>query len=206
LWSKPLPSGHRFDLDVTTPSEYLHHSSDLGEFFLSSDSVIPTYDYWESTADLIGQLPVSEVEDFVAVGYTVGGMMVCPQQRGRRQVDHQHGAWDDPGHCRPDGPDSPVHPPVLRRRLQHPTGGGPGRYEQFFRLFGRFRGYVDSFLLQDLVDPDDSVRLFIDFDNFESSGVPTDVATYGRYREASIRFVCARNERIAKWASAKLVT
>ncbi len=43
LWSKPLPGGRLFNLDDTTPGVYLHHRSDLGEFFLSSDSVIPTF-------------------------------------------------------------------------------------------------------------------------------------------------------------------
>ncbi|MDC5696449.1 hypothetical protein OO014_04205 [Intrasporangium calvum] len=81
LWSKPLPNGHRFDLDTTTPWEYLHHRSDLGEFFLSSDSVIPTYDHWQSTAARIARVPPNEVESFVAVGYTIGGMMVFPSNK-----------------------------------------------------------------------------------------------------------------------------
>ncbi len=35
-----------FDLDTTTSGAYLHHRSDLGEFFLASDSVIPTFTRW----------------------------------------------------------------------------------------------------------------------------------------------------------------
>ena len=42
LWSKPFPSGAPFELDVTTPGTYLHHLSELGEFSLSSDAVIPS--------------------------------------------------------------------------------------------------------------------------------------------------------------------
>lgn len=38
LWSKPLPSGAPFELDATFPHTYLHHLSELGEFFLSSDA------------------------------------------------------------------------------------------------------------------------------------------------------------------------
>src|SRR5689334_15891995 len=76
LWSKPLPNGHHLDLDTTTPWSYLHHSSDLGEFFLTSDSIIPTFSYWLSTAELIAKLPTTEVEEFVAIGYTIGGMMI----------------------------------------------------------------------------------------------------------------------------------
>jgi Family of unknown function (DUF6994) len=39
LWSKPLPNGARFDLTESAPPMYLHHRSDIGEFWLSSDSV-----------------------------------------------------------------------------------------------------------------------------------------------------------------------
>ena len=35
-----------FELDVTTPYAYLHHLSELGEFWLSSDAVIPTFTGW----------------------------------------------------------------------------------------------------------------------------------------------------------------
>ena len=34
LWSKPLPSGVPFALSDTSPGDYLHHRSELGEFFL----------------------------------------------------------------------------------------------------------------------------------------------------------------------------
>jgi|SRR5215469_7271039 len=43
LWSKALPSGQLFDLDDTVRGMYLHHGSELGEFFLSSDSVMATF-------------------------------------------------------------------------------------------------------------------------------------------------------------------
>ena len=68
LWSKDLPCGRRFDLDTTTEWEYLHHRSDLGEFFLSSDAVIATYQEWISTRDLIAQMPEGEVDEFETLG------------------------------------------------------------------------------------------------------------------------------------------
>ena len=43
LWSKPLPSGAPFVLDDTTRGVYLHHVSGLGEFFLASDAVVPSF-------------------------------------------------------------------------------------------------------------------------------------------------------------------
>src|SRR5215831_8719262 len=44
LWSKALPSGAQFALDVgASPPYYLRHRSELGGFRLSSDTVVPTY-------------------------------------------------------------------------------------------------------------------------------------------------------------------
>jgi len=59
LWSKPLPSGKPFELDVTTPRAYLHHLSELGEFWLTSDAVIPSWSRWTKMKHIIDQ--ISEV-------------------------------------------------------------------------------------------------------------------------------------------------
>ena len=45
LWSKRLPAGGLFQLDDATPGHYLHHRSAMGEFSLSSDAVIPTFNH-----------------------------------------------------------------------------------------------------------------------------------------------------------------
>ena len=55
LWSKPLPSGASFDLSDTTPGVYLHHRSSLGEFFLPSDTVMPTFTNWQSLKPITEQ-------------------------------------------------------------------------------------------------------------------------------------------------------
>ena len=78
LWSKPLPSGAPFELDVTTPRTYLYHPSELGEFFLSSDAVIPRFSRARELKRIIGQIPEVETEAFNRIGYTIGGMMVFP--------------------------------------------------------------------------------------------------------------------------------
>ena len=46
LWSKSLPNGSIFNLDIKTP-KILHHKSDLGECFLSSDSLAHDYSKWK---------------------------------------------------------------------------------------------------------------------------------------------------------------
>jgi hypothetical protein len=71
------------------------------------------------------------------------------------------------------------------------------RYSEFFALYGDFRGYVDFFLLQDLTTRDYSVKFFLPFENFTTPAVPLNVAQYTEYRQRSINFVQARNQRIA---------
>jgi len=71
------------------------------------------------------------------------------------------------------------------------------RYRNFFDLFGDFGGYVDFFLLQDLVDETRSaVEFFMPFDDFNSPSVPSDLHSYKGYRRLSIEFIEARNRRI----------
>src|SRR5690606_8458976 len=78
LWSKPLPVGPVFALDTHTQYAYLHHHSELGEFWLGSDAVMATFRTWVSAQHLIRTFPPDEIEKFEAAGYTIGGMMIFP--------------------------------------------------------------------------------------------------------------------------------
>jgi hypothetical protein len=87
LWSKPLPSGAPFELDVTTPGVYLHPRSKLvdprsqfGRLGLSSDAVIPSFSRApdKSLKPIFDQIPEADTEEFNRIGYTIGGMMVWP--------------------------------------------------------------------------------------------------------------------------------
>jgi hypothetical protein len=78
LWSKPLPSGAPFGLSDCVRGHYLHHRSPIGEFSLSSDTVIPTFRWHKLVKTQIG---AAELEDFRATVYTIGGMMVFPGNR-----------------------------------------------------------------------------------------------------------------------------
>lgn len=71
------------------------------------------------------------------------------------------------------------------------------RYRDFFALFEDFGGYVDFFLLQDLVTDDCAdVRFFMPFDEFRTASVPEDDATSTEYRRRSMEFIEGRNRRI----------
>lgn len=195
LWSKPLPSGVIFELDDRTPGCYLHHHSSLGEFFLSSDSVVPTYNY---RSDILTLTSTSELEAFDALGYTIGGMMVFPAfQIDRKWTINQargcHGLIADRFDLTLE---------CIRRHYSlcwSPLEAVLARYKDFFTLFSDFQGYVEFFLLQDLVSADGTlVKIAPPFDNFSRSPIPSTPGEYRAYREAMMAFLQARNQRILR--------
>lgn len=86
LWSKALPCGRRFDLTDTVSGVYLHHSSDVGKFFLCSDSIMHTYTRWTSLKHITGLFPEEENEAFRTIAYTIGGYRV---RRSEKSADRQ---------------------------------------------------------------------------------------------------------------------
>jgi hypothetical protein len=195
LWSKRLPSGEPFELAIL--GRYLHHESALGKFTLSSDAVIPTFQWVPHIKSSVAE---AQLKDFNARGYTIGGMMVFPAAQIARQwtVNQARGCnrkirdrFDLTLEC-------------IRRHYcgePSPLCAVLARYERFFKLFEDFRGYVRFFLLQDLVSDDlTAVRFSAPFDNFERSPIPS-VSEYEAYRLASLAFIDARNQRILEEAS-----
>lgn len=78
-------------------------------------------------------------------------------------------------------------------------------HSNFFNLFGDFRGFVDHFLLNDLVDDDtDKIRFYLPFHNFDRDALPASVDEYREIMQRSMDFVKARNERIARYAVTQL--
>jgi hypothetical protein len=195
LWSKPLPDGRFFDLSESTRGVYLHHRSALGEFFLSSDSVMQTFIRWPALKPITDQLSESEHEAFMTIGYTIGAMMVFPGN----QVDRKWTINQARG-CNTSIADRfDLTLECIRRHysgLRSPLSSTISRYTDFFALFDDFRCYVRFFLLDDLVHDDLSVKFFMPFDDFHPPAVPRDVGVYREYRRRSIEFIEARNRRI----------
>jgi hypothetical protein len=163
LWSKPLPGGVCFELNDTTPRVYLHHRSDLGEFWLGSDGMVPTFRYMTR---LIDQISKYELETFLRIGWTIGDFIVFPGNRvkGKMTINGARG-WHPRIRDRFD-----LTVECIRRHYlgeQNPLGKTLTLHRDFFGLFDDFAGYVEFFLLQDLVDESaSSVKFFMPFDNF----------------------------------------
>jgi hypothetical protein len=200
LWSKALPCGIEFDLDATMASGYLHHRSALGEFWLSSDTVIPTYRSWTGPRELVGILhhvDPADLDAFQRIGYSIGAMLVFPGvQIGRQWTINQAR-----GMLRPIGDRLDLTLECIRRHYRgepSPMSEVLTRYGDFFDLFDDFRGYVDFFLLDDLTtNGGSSVTFLLPFDDFRGPALPQDLGQYQTYRLRSVEFVTARNARIA---------
>lgn len=206
LWSKPLPDGTPFLLSTGVAGAYLHHRSSLGEFVLSSDAVIPSFTRAAQISRVIEQVPRAQRDRFNALGYTIGGMMVFPANKigGKMTINGARGC----------------HPRVRDRfdltlecircfygEIPSPLADVLQRYREFFGLFRTFRGYVDFFLLQDLVEPDYSgVQFMLPFEGFVAWPLPDSVASYVEYQANAEEFIARRNHRIAAYASGMIST
>ncbi len=198
LWSKPLPCGVIFALADTKPKVYLHHMSDIGKFNLASDTVIPSFKREKNIAHIIDQIPVNELDAFNSIGYTIGGMMIFPANRigGKMTINGGRGF-----HPRiKDRFDLTVE--CIRRHyfgLTSPLSETLERYTDFFRLFKDFRGYIEFFLLQDIVTNDfTAVKFFKPFEGFDVSPLPATKEEYILYKKLAIEFIMTRNSRIAQ--------
>jgi hypothetical protein len=195
LWNKSLPNGTDFQLLDTTPGVYLHHRSHLGEFWMASDTVIPTFRKERRLLEVFAQIP-DELSEFMRIGYTIGGMMLFPGNRIERKMTINGARGFHP--LIKDRFDLTVE--CIRRHYlgeDSPLASVLERYADFFGLFGNFQEYIEFFLLQDLVTTDfSSVKFFAQFDDFNASPVPAGIDAYRTYQRHATRFIEARNWRI----------
>ena len=147
---------------------------------------------------ITSQFAEQENEEFMTIAYTIGAMMVFPANRinNMQTINGARGF----NQAIADRLDLTLE--CIRRYYldqASPLDKTLARYTDFFRLFDDFRGYVDFFLLQDLVTNNyQSIKFFMPFVNFEPPATPRDVDTYREFRHRSIAFIKARNKRISQ--------
>jgi hypothetical protein len=204
LWSKPLPNGIHFELSDMTSGAYLHHRSELGEFFLASDAVIPSFRKERSMAEVVAKVPEPEWLHFMSATYTMGGMMIFPGNRIDRKMTINGARGFHPSVK--DRFDLTVE--CIRRHYSgqvSPLSAVIERYQDFFGLFADFQAYIRFFLLDDIVAPDGAIRFFHQFEDFgRTSPIPNGADAYKSYRAHALHFVSARNRRIQTWCDANL--
>jgi hypothetical protein len=195
LWSKPLPNGVVFDLQLTAQN-YIVHQSKLGEFAVSSDSVIPSFKKEKRLQAVFQEIPATDIEAFRTLGYTIGGMMIFPSNRvdGKATINGSRGfhplikdRFDLTLEC------------IKRFYINEPSPLSEvlGRYKTFFSLFGNFKNYTQFFLLQDwVIEDSQSIDFALPFDGFNSLPLPKTVEEYLIYKNKSSLQIALRNQRI----------
>ena len=200
LWSKALPNGEIFTLTDTDSNSYLTYKFDREEVALSSDSISNSYRDKKSLSNILKDL-TSEVEKFRNIGSTIGGYILFPAKKidGKMTINGARG-FNQKIADRFD---------LTLECIRLHYSGKPNPLQEvldqnssFFKLFESFAGYVDFFLLQDLVDANyESINLFIPIKQmFESSPLPASKEEYLQYMKSSTSFTAKRNERIKAWS------
>lgn len=198
LWSKSLPSGDHFVLRDDMPGYYLYHSSALGDFSLGSDAITHSYKNQINKKWLTTQI-AKEVQELFDHGSTIGAYLVFPNN----QVEWKHTINQAGGILRliDDRFDLTLEC-IKRFYISEPSPFEEvlRRYASFFRLFETFEGYVQFFLLNDLVDEQGEVRFYLPFDDFQSPPQLKDREDYLIYKGRVESFINSRSRRIEAYA------
>ena len=197
LWSKSLPNGKIFNLRDDKTGAYLYYKSELGQFFLGSDAISHSYKHHKRKQWLTRQIPEA-VNQVYSAGSTIGAYIIFPNNKinNKQTINGARGCngkiddrFDLTLEC-------------IRRYylgLRSPLYDVFLRYQDFFGLFRDFRGYIDFFLLQDLVTENYAeIKFYLPFDNFMSAPNFHCVNDYLIYQERVIDFINKRNSRIDK--------
>jgi len=199
LWSKETPSGEILNLSENTPKAYLHHKSQNQEFVFSSDAITHTYINTKRMASIIECVPRQVLDAFYDSTSTIGGYTIFPANR----IDGKININGARGFNRKIGDRFDLTLECIRLFYAgepNPLNNTFQLYTDFFKLFRDFRGYVDFFLLQDLVTNDySSVNFWIEFDEFTRSPFPISVEEYLDYKSNVLEFVENRAQRMAQY-------
>ena len=199
LWSKALPNSEIFKLSDTDSNSYLTYKFGREEIVLSSDSISNSYRDKKSLSRILKDL-TSEVEKFRNIGSTIGGYILFPAKKieGKMTINGARG-FNQKIADRFDLTLECIRLHYLGK--PNPLQEVLDQNSSFFKLFESFAGYVDFFLLQDLVNSNyESINFFTPINQlFESSPLPATQGEYLQYMKSSTSFTAKRNERIRKW-------
>ena len=192
-----MPSGVPFDLLDDKPGHYLFHSSAFGNFSLGSDAITHSYKNQIKKRWLTEQVP-NQVQELFDIGSTIGAYIIFPNKR----IDRKQTINQARGISRLIDDRFDLTLECIRRFYisePSPLDETIKRYTSFFQLFGTFEGYVDFFLLNDLVGEHGDVKFYLPFDDFQSPPEFKDVEDYLLYKNRVGLFVEARNKRIDEY-------
>ena len=200
LWSKTLPNGEKMILEDGLSKFYLRWK----DFYFSNDSITASFRHYDNrvllakVGERVGDYH-SFVENYLRKLYTIGGEIIFPS--GKMGINQSRGfnsyikdRWDLTLEC-------------IRRfyaKEWSPLEKVLSRNVDFFQLFVDFKGYVDFFFLQDCVDSNYNVVLWLDTPLFVLKPTPKNVDDYLMFIEKELDFVNRRNNRINQYVQSCL--
>lgn len=197
LWSKQLPNGHLLDLTDKKSGNYLYFSESGKGLNLTSDAITHTYRDTVKLQSIIQDVPSDVMNKFYNSSFAIGGYILFPggKRDGVQTINQARGCnlkiadrFDLTLEC-------------IRRQylgITNPLANTLNGYWDFFELFGDFRGYVEFFLLHDLVDDSfERIKFHLPFDDeFPSRPFPKTVDEYIHYMNNTLKFINRRTERM----------
>jgi hypothetical protein len=181
-------------LDNKKSGAYLYHKSELGEYNLGSDAITHSYKNQKRKQWLTKQIP-NEVDELFNIGSTIGAYTIFPKNKidNKFTINQARGVnsyiddrFDLTLECIKlfyAGKQNPLYDTLLR-------------YKEFFDLFETFKGYINFYLLNDLIDENENIRFYLPFDNFNTKPTFAGIEEYLIYKKGVLDFVNARNKRI----------
>lgn len=199
LWSRELPCGKTMQLNIGSGKNYLTWN----EFRFGSDSILASFRY-KKYRKMLEEVAVGMddykgfIENFIHKSYTIGGTIIFPKansiNRARGVNHHICDRWDLTLEC-------------IRRYYQNelsPLYETLKMNKSFFDFFVDFKGYVDFFFLQDLVNDDyTAVKFMIGDGDFSKNPLPQSAEEYLLWIDKQLEFLQKRNERIASFTKTK---
>jgi hypothetical protein len=197
LWSKTLPNGEFFKLHENRNASYLWHNSSLGKFSLGSDAITHSYKNQKRKKWLTSQIP-EDVKELFNLGSTIGAYIIFPN----KQVERKNTINQARGCSRLIDNRFDLTLECIKRfykNQSNPLQDTLDRYKRFFQLFDNFQGYVEFFLLEDLVNDKGEIKFYLPFDNFQSPPEFTNKEEYILYKNKVMHFIKFRNRRIDEY-------
>lgn len=191
LWSKRLPNGE--DMHLTEGRGYLVWK----DFSFGSDSITNSFRNKRNEKVMHKVMSCVQnyrefVENYLKETNTIGGYVIFPKKR--QSINQARGCNYFIG----DRFDLTLE--CIRRYYnneQSPLYNTLVQNKDFFDLFSDFKGYVEFFLLQDIVDENfKNIKFWLGEGMLDINPLPQSVEEYLTIIEKEIAFVKNRNERI----------
>lgn len=184
LWNKGPLSG------LKEVGNRLEFTKDGKTYFLRSDSIMNPYHENKECSHLVKQIKKDIWDEYWKYDCSIGGYIIYPgQKEGGMTINQARG-------CNPlikDRFDLTLD--CIRKYYlgeTSPLYEDLKRYKWFFDLFKDFKGYVEFFLLQDLVNQDGTIKFFLNTQYPVPKTVDEELLLLNKMKE----FCRTRNKRI----------